>query len=38
MVERMARSAVTPSMMTSGSLPPFSEVVPLTRTAEIIAS
>ena len=38
MVDSVARSAVTPSMMTSGSLPPVNDVVPLTRTALTIAS
>ena len=35
---RVERSLITPSMMTSGSLPPVREVVPLTRTALSIAA
>ena len=37
MVDNVARSLATPSMMTNGSLPPVSEVVPRTRTADTIA-
>ena len=38
MVDNATRSAVTPSMMTKGSLLPVSDVVPRTRTAETMAS
>ena len=37
MVERVAISLVTPSMMTRGSLPPTIDVVPRTRTDESCA-
>ena len=38
MVDNVAKSAVTPSIITSGSLAPVSDVVPRTRTADTIAS